>query len=398
MNIVELPISILDNIIRNINDTDTYSNLRLSCKSFYYLSREVKRYYNNKAIKELFMFGNGSVLNGYHIKWYINTKVSSMILYQHSRKHGEHTYYYPSGNIKCIQEWKNGKLNGFERYYNNAANILVKFIEYKDNVKVNEELIYNKQSKIIFRKLHLNKEIYKMTFNHNEYKIIEGTFVNNKLHGNLIVTYLNPNNLSYIKYNKYVYNYDNGVLKSVNTYYNNNLLEKISIKKGKKYGWAYKWHHSHKLKCLSYFNQNKYEKSIKLWDDTGRLTESLSFIDNLPNGVYKAATKYTTKIIPYLNGDMHGIVKEQIHCINLSYNIAFLKNQFAHTVNKTNDIFREEIYLDIDYFSFTKYRFNKKIYSFRLMTNYMELTIYDKHEVCIYTYSKIIHFNECTEV
>ena len=92
------------------------------------------------------------------------------------------------------------------------------------------------------------------------------------------------------------------------------------------------------------------------------------------------------------------IVTEKINCINLSYNIAFLNNQFAHTVKKTNDIFREEIYLDIDYFSYTKYRFNKKLYSFRLLTNYMELNIFDKHEVCIYTYSKVIPFSISTYV
>jgi antitoxin component YwqK of YwqJK toxin-antitoxin module len=393
MNIIELPISILDNIISNINDTDTYANLRISCKSFYYLVREVKRYYNNKAIKELFMFGDSFILNGYHIKWFINTQVSSMVLYNDSNKMGDHTYYYPSGNIKCIQEWKNGKLNGFERYYNNATNILVKFIEYKDNVRVNEEIIYNKHGTNVFRKLHLNDHIYKMTFNYNEYKIIEGTFVNNKLHGTLIVTYLNPNNLLYIKYNKYIYNYDNGVLKSVNTYFDNNLLEKFNVIQGKKDGWAFKWYKTHKLKFLTYFKQNKYDKPIKLWQELGNFNETIQLIDNIPNGNYVSSTKYITKTIPYVNGEIHGNVTEKIQCINLSYNIAFLKNQFSHTVKKTNDIFREDIYLDIDYFSYTKYRFNKKIYSFRLITNYMELNIFNNHEICIYTYSKIIPFS-----
>jgi antitoxin component YwqK of YwqJK toxin-antitoxin module len=362
------------------------------------LVREVKRYYNNKAIKELFMFGDSFILNGYHIKWFINTQVSSMVLYNDSNKMGDHTYYYPSGNIKCIQEWKNGKLNGFERYYNNATNILVKFIEYKDNVRVNEEIIYNKHGQNVFRKLHLNDHIYKMTLNYSEYKIIEGTFVNNKLHGTLIVTYLNPNNLLYIKYNKYIYTYDNGVLKSVNTYFDNNLLEKFYIKNGKKEGWAFKWHKNHTLKFLAYFNQNKYEKSIKLWQEGLCFNETIKFIDNKPNGNYKSKTKWVTKTIPYVNGFIHGIVVENIECINLTYNIAFLKNQFAHTVKKNNDIFREDIYLDIDYFSYTKYRFNKKLYSFRLMTNYMELTIYDKHEVCIYTYSKVIPFSNSSYV
>ena len=358
---------------------------------------EVKRYYNNKNVKELFIFTD-TMLNGFHIKWYINTKLSSMVLYENSQKQGNQTYYYPSGNIKCIQEWNDGNLNGFERYYNNATNTLVKFTEYKDNVKVNEEIIYNKYGKIIFKIDHLNDHIYKMTFNHNEYKIIEGTFVNDKLNGNLIVTYLNPNNLLYIKFNKYVYNYDNGVLKSISKYYKNNLLEKFNVIQGKKDGWAFKWNNNHTLKFLAYFNQNKYEKSVKLWQEGNHMTETIKFIDNKPNGNYKSQTKWVTKTIPYVNGEIHGIVSEKIQCINLTYNIAFLKNQFSHTVKKTNDIFREEIYLDIDYFNYTKYRFDKKLYSFRLLTNYMELNIFDKHEVCIYAYSKVIPFSNSSYV
>jgi len=397
MNLVELPVTIIDTIISNVKDTDTYANLRISCKSFYYLMKEVKRYYNNKNVKELFIFCD-SMLNGYHIKWYINTKLSSMVLYNNSKKLGDQTYYYPSGNIKCIREWKNDKLDGFERYYNNANNILLKVTEYKNNAKVNEELIYNKQGKIVFKIQHLNNYIYKLTFNYIDYKIIEGTFINNKLHGNLIITYLNPNNLVYIKFNKYVYNYEYGVLKSISQYYNNNLIEKCNIVQGRKDGWAYKWHNTHKLKFLAYYNQNKYNKSIKLWGQGESLTESIQIINNIPNGIYKATTKYTTKIIPYVNGEIHGIVSEKINCINLSYNIAFLNNTFAHTIKKNNDIFREDIYLDVDYFSFTKYRFNKKIYSFRLLTNYMELNIFDKHEVCCYSYSKILSFIEYTDV
>ena len=52
----ELPITVLDNIINNISDTYTYGNLRLSCKSLFYLMNVVKRYYNNNNLKEQFTF------------------------------------------------------------------------------------------------------------------------------------------------------------------------------------------------------------------------------------------------------------------------------------------------------------------------------------------------------
>ena len=55
-----------------------------------------------------------------------------MVLYENSQKQGNQTYYYPSGNIKCIQEWKNGELYGFERQYNNANAAMVEEKAWKE--------------------------------------------------------------------------------------------------------------------------------------------------------------------------------------------------------------------------------------------------------------------------
>ena len=54
MNIIELPISIIDNIVSYINDTDSIYNLRLSCKSLYFILYPSKYLFNLMASN----FGN----------------------------------------------------------------------------------------------------------------------------------------------------------------------------------------------------------------------------------------------------------------------------------------------------------------------------------------------------
>ena len=389
MNIIELPITILDNIFGNINDTETYSSIRISCKSFYYLMKEVKRYYNNTALKELLVFSDGE-LNGYHIRWYINTGLQTMVQYMNSKKIGGQTSYYPSGNIKCIQNYKEGKLNGLEKHYSNFENKLVRYCEYKNNKKINEEVSYDKYGEVLYTKTHINDHIYKLKFI-SIYKIIEATFVNDILHGKHIVTYLNHSNLKTFRHTKTIKTFNIGDLEAIGKYENNNLIEKKYIKNGKKHDWEFKWHTNHTLKSLGYFNNNKYDKTLKLWSDTYNLIETINFSNNLPHGTYKSKSKYIKKTIPYVNGIIDGYIIEKINCINLIYYIKFKNNEFDRIIKKQNDISCEEIFLDIDYFSFTKYKYGKKQYTFKLINDYVNMVIYDKYEIPIHTISKIIN-------
>ena len=388
MNVINLPITILDNIFVFINDTESYSSLRISCKSFYYLLREVKRYYNNYKIKELFVFLNGQ-LDGYHVKWYINTGLQSIVFYTNSKKNGEQTNYYPSGNIKLIQHYTHGKLNGIEQYYSNFDNNLVRFCEYKDGIKINEEVTYNKDGTILYIKTHINDHIYKLKYN-SHYKTIEASFVNNILHGKQIITYL-KNDLDYFKHNKIIKTFNYGKLTAIGKYKNNNLIEKFYIKNGKKDGWAFKWHSNNKLKSLCYFNNNNYEKSLKIWNETYKFIETINFSNNLPHGLYTSQSKYIKKTIPYINAIIDGYVIEKVDCINLTYYIKFKNNEFDRIIKKQSDISSEEIFLDIDYFSYTKYKYGKKKYSLKLINDYMNMVIYNSNETPIYTISKILN-------
>ena len=386
MNIIELPITILDHILLYIKDTQSYANLRLSCKSIYYILKEIKRYYNNKILKEMFVFSNGK-LDGYHVKWYINTNLQSIVFYTNSQKNSEQTHYYPSGNKKLIQYYIDGKLEGYEKYYSNFENMLIRICEYKKGVKVNNEIIYDKYGDVLYTKTHLNNHIYKLKYD-DKWKAIEAIFVNDILHGKQITTYLNIIN----NYNKIIKTYSYGQLTSISKYKNNNLIEKFFIKNGKKDDWAFKWHSNNKLKSLCYFNNNKYEKSLKIWNDNYNFIETIHFSNNLPHGLYKSKSKFIKKSIPFINGVIDGYITEQIKCINLLYYIKFKNNEFDRIIKKQNDISCEEIFLDIDYFSYTKYKYGKKQYSLKLINDYINFVKYDNnHNDPIYTISKILN-------
>ena len=54
--------------------------------------------------------------------------------------------------------------------------------------------------------------------------------------------------------------------------------------------------------------------------------------------------------------------------------------------------------LKLDYFSYTKYRNNKKRYSFKLITDYLNFVIYDKNERPIFNISKMLNMYKKTYV
>jgi len=387
MNIIDLPITIIDNIIGNINDTETYANIRLTCKSFYYLIKEIKRYYNNKVLKELFIFRNG-LLNGYHIRWYINSKILSMGFYINSKKEKEYLEYYSSGNIKLVQNYVNDMLHGEEKYYSNYDQLLLRKCEYEKNKKINTELIYNIYGEIMYEKTYLNNNIVNIKY-YNNHKIITGTFINNILHGRLIIEYFYSNNVI-INYNKIIKQFNCGELISISKYKFNNLIEKFYIKNGKKNEWNIKWDDDNNIKLLCYYKDNKYNGKLKMWNSNR--TESIEFIDNIPNGLYKSQSEFVSRVIPFKNNIMDGYVCEKINTINLKYLIKFNEGIFDHIIKKSTSSYIIEIFLDKDYFSYTKYSNNgNKILSYKLIQNYINFTIYDSKQEKIYDYSRFLH-------
>ena len=57
------------------------------------ICHEIKRYYINKRIREIFVFTN-HILNGYHITWYVNQNVSKMVMYVNAKKENQEVLYF----------------------------------------------------------------------------------------------------------------------------------------------------------------------------------------------------------------------------------------------------------------------------------------------------------------
>ncbi len=389
MDLIQLPISILDNILNNVHDTYTYSSIRISCKSIYYLLPEVKRYYTNGRLKEIFVFMNHK-LNGYHILWYINENVSNMVLYVENNKHREEINYYPSGDVRRVTTFNNGILDGFEKIYSNSDKILLRQTEYKDDKKVNQEMIYNNKGYMLYKIIYIDDNIYSLTYYDYNFRTIKGTFVNDILQGNHTTYLLHPNNIKYYKFNKQIVKYNYGNVDNISLYNKDSLVENFSIKNGKKNGWAYKWHPNHKLKSMAYFSNNQYEKKYKIWHDNFSNVETFEFKNNKLNGLYKTSCSYFEKIIPYYNNKINGYVEENIKCANSSLKLKFKNNKFDGVVKIKNEISSYEIYLDTDYFVYTKYRYEKKIYTLKIINNFVSLTYFDPESD-----STILHNYSC---
>lgn len=387
MLLSELPVSILDNIINNINDTDSYANLRLSCKSCFYLMRVIKRYYNNKNLKEQFTFIDSNV-EGYYIKWFITGNIQIMCYYQNSKKENEYIEHYPSGNIKRFSHYKNNLLHGIEKQYENIENQMWKMSEYNKNKKINNEYIYNKKGLLLYKKIYSDNG-YQMIYYDNKNRIISGHFMNNRLHGKLIISIMNPYNLSYKSFDKIIKTYNYSQLQKITKYKNKNLLEKFTIKNGYKHDWGFKWYDNHKLKELSLYDKN--DVITKLWNKTSSYTEYIDIKNNKINGNYKFFSNIFTKIYPFKDNLLDGYVIDSFNDINLNYKIKFKKNKFDHVIIKNNGDVSYNVFLDINYFSFTKLENNKKIYTYKLISNIVVIIFYDENGTIINSYSETIN-------
>ena len=376
MNIIHLPISVLDNILNQICETHGYASIRISCKSLYYLLPEVKRYYINKRIREVFIFTN-HILNGYHITWYVNQTVSKMVMYVNTKKENQEVLYFPSGNVKRVSLYQNGKLNGIQKIYSNYEKKLIRYTEYKNNKKVNEELIYNNKGFVIYKIIHIDDNVYTLYYYDNNYRIVKANFVNDILQGIHTSQLVNPDNIKYYRFDKKVNKYNYGILDSISLYQKDSLVENFTIKNGMKHGWAYNWYANHKLKAIGYFNQNKFEKKYRLWHKNFGSIETFTFKDNKLNGLYKSSSIYTEKTIPYMNNLINGYVEEKIKSCLYSSKIKFKNNKFDSIIKIEKDFTKVEIYFDLNYFIYTKYVYNKKKFTLKIINNMVSLVFYD---------------------
>ena len=169
MNIEILPNEILLNIIKNINNTNDYCNLRISNKIFYNLMINLKKYKNFAIIKEKILIDHEEFRINYY---YENTSIlKKEENYKNNKKHGVYKTFYKNGNLEFLQEYKYDKLDNYQYYYHDNGVLACigyyindlkeskeeafykdgkrEYIEnYKNNKQVNEQIYYDKNGKI----------------------------------------------------------------------------------------------------------------------------------------------------------------------------------------------------------------------------------------------------------
>ena len=85
MNILDLPINLLEDILKYVNDTTGYESLRISCKLFYNLLPVVKRFHDDGALYAKLFFENHIPIKN-HIYYHKNGCKMSTIKYENGKK------------------------------------------------------------------------------------------------------------------------------------------------------------------------------------------------------------------------------------------------------------------------------------------------------------------------
>ena len=374
MNIIYFPILILDNIFSNINNTLDHANLRLTCKSFYYIINNIKRYYQNKNIKELFFITNNMV-NGYYVKWYENNIIQQMSFYINNKKTDSNKKYFNNGFLKQDSLYEDNLKNGIEINYNYHGG-LYSIIYYKYNNKISER-IYNTDGQLEFIKKYYNNYYYTLTKYKNNNIFIEGEFIHNKLHNKLILYFIDK---------KIVYKYNYGVLLSKYVFdIRDNLIEKHNYKNNFNNSICYEWYTNNNLKSIKYYNNNNLTK-IYSWSINHYSRKIININNNRLHGTYKIIGDCIDFIIPYKHNKINGYVILDYKMLEQKILIKFKNNIFANIYKKIYKNYgkRVEIIISNDYLSYIKYYTNgSKNYILKKKNNIYNFKYYNRYKKLI---------------
>ena len=376
--IIDLPISVIDNILKYLTDTDSYSNLRISCKSFYNILETLKRY-NNNILVELIGYKYGA-LNGLHIQWYDTQIIKSITKYKHNKKTDKQMLYYENGDIKKDTKYVSNLKHGKEiSYYIN--NTIQKKTTYSFNRKDKEEYIYNRNGDLVMKKLFdsiLTDKDFTLCYYKDKLLIAKSFFKNDILDG--ITT-------RYIDNNIIEEEYDNGELIKIKTYKNNVLIDKKYIEDGLLNGYYYQWHDNKQLKCICYYNKGRVDKIYKKWSHDKKYTETLTLNKCKLDGLFKINTTYYYKIIPYKNNMIHGNYIESMKYSKITYILKFNYGIFGNSFKKKIcDKLDTKVIIRENFFVYNKYISNRLSYQIKIIDNKLTLSYYNMLESIVTSY------------
>ena len=262
-----------------------------------------------------------------------------------NKKEGINKIFYENRKIKKITTYKNNLKNGIEKNYDINGSIK-SIINYFNNEKFFEH-IFDKRM-LLFSKFYYNPNYYSIKKYKNSETVIEGEFLNNKLHNKLII---------YFENKKIIYKYNEGDLISKYEFdKNNNLLEKTNYKNNVKNGLSYNYYYNNKLQSIKYYENDDLVKMYS-WSINHHTQKNINFKNNIINGDYKIIGNYIDYILPYKNGKLHGFVIINYKLLRCKVMIKYINNEFANIYKKIlkNNNKKIEIIISSNYLSYTKY-------------------------------------------
>lgn len=122
--------------------------LTLICVAVYFFlhknNREPKYAYSTRVDEEL--YDNGGIRRSVTVR--IKTRLSDNTVVDEVLE-GEEKYFYPSGTINRLNNWKEGKLEGdFVVYYEDGGVYITG--SYKHNKLNSQYMVYNKEKELIW--------------------------------------------------------------------------------------------------------------------------------------------------------------------------------------------------------------------------------------------------------
>lgn len=378
ITIIDLPISVCENIVNLINDTHSYKNLRISCSFFYFIMDRLKIFYKDtNNLHKIMSFKHGTI-HGEYISFYKNYTIFKRYQYNYGLKEGSCKIYYPSGHIKEYIDYKYGIKNGYNIKYFETGGI--KHISLvKNNTKYNNELDNNSDGSLNYIIKYHNNDKHTLTkFFKNGIKLI-AELRNKILDGNIYLID-KKNNISQLS------QFFNGEIHGTyKKFSNGNIQALINYSFGKRQGLAYFWNNNCIEKMCNY-KYNLLDGVLKYWGTELQLEATYSS-DYLNHCKYFINNRKIC--IDYLNNEPHGYYKEYHYDNILKYRIKFKYSKFDKIYKKyyfTGDIQYEYIYHNQTDVTITNYDING-IMKYKIVKKDKVYNIYHKFSNNSLTYN-----------
>ncbi len=200
-------------------------------------------------------------------------------------RNGKWTWYYPSGQVKEVANYVEGKLDGKGQYYHENGRINVDYNYEKDSLN-GEYKLYNNKGALMHKKYYKNGKL-------------DGIYESYFDIGDELLEFHIP--------------YSNGLIdgKLIEYYANGDVFSEINYKKGKKEGLTKKYYIGNKLNSESNYVNDQLQGEYKIYFRNGNLMEEGQSVDGRYSGSFKRyyRDKTVESEFNYNNGKLDGLYK-----------------------------------------------------------------------------------------